>query len=240
MTHKGPEPTAAERSTERLNWLLYTLVSLSSAGVLILGLAYWHLSDYAHGQRQQKVSNGQAATANGNAAQQAQAVLKNITALCASATANIPAAFCRQASSAASAPVVTVPGQVGPAGATGSTGPTGVQGIQGPPGADGVNGPRGVPGPAGAPGMNGADGGPGPVGAQGDPGPTGPQGNPGAAGPAGPTGPVGATGPAGANGPAGAEGEPPKSWTYTDALGLQHTCTRTDPFNPDAPTYTCN
>lgn len=237
MTHKGPEPTAAERSTGHLIWVLYTLVSAALLGVLLLGLAYRHLSEYAHGQRQQKVSNGQAATVNGNAAQQAQAVLKNITALCSSATANIPAAFCRQASSAASAPVVTVPGQAGPAGATG---PTGLQGIQGPPGADGVNGPRGVPGPPGAPGMNGVAGGTGPIGAQGDPGPAGPAGPQGNPGPAGQTGPSGAGGPTGATGPAGAEGEPPKSWTYTDALGLQHTCTRADPFDPDAPTYTCN
>lgn len=237
MTHKGPEPTAAERSTERLTWRLYALVSVALAGVLILSIALWHVNDYAHGQRQQKDSNGQAATVNGNAAQQAQAVLKNITALCASATANIPAAFCRQASSAASAPVVTVPGQAGPAGAAGPTGPAGLQGIQGPPGADGVNGPRGVPGPPGAPGMNGVDGGPGPIGAQGDPGPAGPagpQGNP------GPTGPSGAAGPTGPTGPPGSEGEPPKSWTYTDALGLQHTCTRAEPFDPDMPTYQCN
>lgn len=49
-------------------------------------------------------------------------------------------------------------------------------------------------------------------------------------------------GPAGqdATGAPGADGQPPLSWTYTDALSIEHTCRRTEDFNPGAPTYTCN
>jgi hypothetical protein len=81
---------------------------------------------------------------------------------------------------------------------------------QGPMGLDGLNGTNGT---NGVDGTNGADGSPGPQGPQGDTGPT---------------------------GAAGADGQPPFSWTYTDALGMQHTCTRDDPFDAAAPTYTCN
>lgn len=70
----------------------------------------------------------------------------------------------------------------------------------------------------------------------------------------GATGGTGATGadstipgPAGANGAdgaPGADGQPPLSWTfpYTDELGktTTYTCTRSDPFDPSAPTYTCS
>ena len=57
----------------------------------------------------------------------------------------------------------------------------------------------------------------------------------------GPQGPPGADsmvpGPQGAPGD---PGQPPVSWTYDDVLGMTHTCTRTDPFDASAPTYTCN
>lgn len=49
-------------------------------------------------------------------------------------------------------------------------------------------------------------------------------------------GPAGPAGPSGSN---GQDGQPPVSWTYTDLLG-QHTCSRTDPFDRAAPTYTCS
>lgn len=117
---------------------------------------------------------------------------------------------------AAQKPSEVVPGA---AGATGATGPRGDIGLPG------QTGPQGPPGPTGADGATGATGTAGPSGVQGDPGPAGPQ------------GPAGATG---ATGPAGTDGQPPLSWTYTDALGIQYTCTRTDPFDPAAPTYTCN
>jgi hypothetical protein len=69
-----------------------------------------------------------------------------------------------------------------------------------------------VTGQPGTAGVNGADGAPGASGVKGDP---------------------------GAAGPSGTPGEPPSSWTYTDALGIQNTCTRTDPFDATVPTYTC-
>lgn len=105
------------------------------------------------------------------------------------------------------------------------------------------------------------------VGEKGDPGNSGPQGVPGrpptseeistavraycsvfngcmgpqgSAGSNGANGADGAPGPAGPAGADGAPGQPPASWTFTDRLGMQHSCTRTDPFDPAAPTYTCS
>jgi len=118
--------------------------------------------------------------------------------------------------------------QSGPVGATGAQGDRGPQGIPGVRGQDGTPGLDGAPGATGATGASGSDG---TTGNQGEPGPAGPQGAPGPAGPAGTDG---------ATGPAGADGQPPVSWTYTDMLGISHTCTRTDPFDANAPTYTCN
>jgi hypothetical protein len=64
-------------------------------------------------------------------------------------------------------------------------------------------------------------------------GPTGP------GGAGGPTGEPGPTGPAGPSGVAGPAGPPVAGWTFTDALGMPHTCTR-DAGSPDnAATYTC-
>lgn len=83
-------------------------------------------------------------------------------------------------------------------------------------GAAGTNGTDGASGSAGQPGANGQAGADGATGSQ---------------GPAGETG---------APGQDGADGQPPVSWTYDDALGFTHTCTRTDPFDASAPTYTCN
>ena len=59
------------------------------------------------------------------------------------------------------------------------------------------------------------------------------------AGPPGPSGAVGPQGPTGAAGESGAPGAPPAGWTYRDALGLQHTCTRSNTDN-SAPTYSCS
>jgi pilus assembly protein FimV len=79
-----------------------------------------------------------------------------------------------------------------------------------------------VPGPAGAAGATGS---------------------PGAAGTNGTDGAPGKDGAAGAPGAPGADGQPPSSWTYTttDVLGntTTHQCTRSDPFDPAAPTYSC-
>lgn len=83
-------------------------------------------------------------------------------------------------------------------------------------------GPTGLTGTSGASGANGADGATGASGSDGATGAQGPQGDP---------------GPAGAN---GVDGQPPFAWTYTDMLDVDHTCTRTDPFDPASPTYICN
>lgn len=56
---------------------------------------------------------------------------------------------------------------------------------------------------------------------------------------AGATGATGQTGATGAAGPSGPAGPPVAGWTFTDALGMRHTCTR-DAGSPDsAATYTC-
>lgn len=131
------------------------------------------------------------------------------------------------------------PGPAGPAGAIGPPGPPGPMGEQGDPGR---TGPAGPSGPAGAPGLLGPAGPVGPVGAQGSPGTAGEQGEPGLTGPQGDTGPAGPAGQDGAQGPAGpagADGRPPVSWTYTDALGMLHTCTRSND-DDTSPTYACD
>lgn len=110
---------------------------------------------------------------------------------------------------------------VGPTGATGATGDRGPRGFIGPvgprglPGEDGTNGSDGetVTGPAGQDGAAGAVGEPGPE---------------------GPAGPQGQQGPQGERGPEGPAGFP-QSFTYTDATGIQRTCT-----DPDGDrNYTC-
>jgi hypothetical protein len=112
----------------------------------------------------------------------------------------------------------------------GEPGPAGAIGPQGPPGPQGPRGFPGLPGPDGLPGGVGPAGPAGEVGTAGEPGPAGAEGE------AGPAGPEGATGP---EGPAGADGQPPLSWTFFFPNGVEHTCTRSDPFDPANPTYTC-
>ena len=107
-------------------------------------------------------------------------------------------------------PIPGVPGAAGDRGPQGEKGEQGERGFAGPPGA---TGPAGDTGGAGAPGADGSPGQPGADGAPGAP---------------------------GAPGTPGADGQPPLSWTYTDALLITHTCTRTDPFDATAPTYTCD
>lgn len=108
--------------------------------------------------------------------------------------------------------------------------------VPGPSGARGAQGESGAVGPRGDMGVPGQTGPAGPPGATGEPGQTGAQGPEGPAGTAGPAGDPGATG---TTGPGGADGQPPVSWTYTDAFGVSQTCNRTDPFDPSAPTYSC-
>jgi len=116
------------------------------------------------------------------------------------------------------------------------------------------SGPGGKTGRNGNNGLNGHNGSPGATGAEG-PGPTSDQvaaavssfcaAHNQCQGPAGASGSRGAsgatvTGPPGENGSNGADGQPPLSWTYVDHIGMTHTCTRDDPFNPAAPTYHCD
>jgi hypothetical protein len=115
------------------------------------------------------------------------------------------------------------PGQtiVGPRGSPGPSGPAGR------PGRDGVAGPTGPPGVAGSPGPKGEPG-------ESVTGPPGPRGEPGADGKDGVDGKDSTVpGPQGERGPAG---PPPSGWTYTDHLGVTHTCT---PVEPGSTTYTC-
>jgi len=117
------------------------------------------------------------------------------------------------------------PGATGPAGQSGPSGPPGPAGPPGPSGASGSPGTPGSPGPTGQPGPGGAAGSPGAAGVPGPSGAPGQDGSPGEPGPAGPTGP---------QGPPGAA---PSGWTYTDALGVTHTCTPTTSTPP--PQYSC-
>lgn len=125
-------------------------------------------------------------------------------------------------------PVVGAQGPQGPAGPEGPQGPRGLKGEPGEPGPPGQPGPVGQPGTNGAPGSPGTDGSPGVAGADGTPGK---DGSDGPAGPAGPQGPPGSP---------GIDGKPPASWTYTDTLGIEHTCTREASSPDSAPTYTCD
>jgi hypothetical protein len=124
------------------------------------------------------------------------------------------------------------PGATGPAGQSGPSGPPGPAGPPGPSGASGSPGTPGSPGPTGQPGPGGAAGSPGAAGVPGPSGAAGPSGAPGQNGSPGEPGPVGPTGP---QGPPGAA---PSGWTYTDALGVTHTCTPTTGTPP--PQYSCS
>lgn len=166
-----------------------------------------------------------------------------INDLSAQASANTTAAqqLAEQVKTLGAVPVATP--AAGPAGAAGATGPAGVAGATGQQGPPGPAGPPGGTGPPGATGATGAAGTRGDTGTPGKDGATGAAGQDGAAGtagPAGPAGPQGATGPAGAPGADGQDGQPPYGWTYTDELGVKHTCTRSADFDPSAPTYTCS
>lgn len=120
--------------------------------------------------------------------------------------------------------------------ATGATGPAGSQGAPGPAPSDSqiqaavavwetahpVVAPSGPAGPQGVPGASGASGAPG-VGA------TGPQGS---------QGEPGSPGQPGASGASGEPGQAPSGWTYTDALGVTHTCSPST--GTPSPQYSCS
>lgn len=119
----------------------------------------------------------------------------------------------------------------GPQGAQGVPGATGPQGVQGTQGLQGIQGIRGFDGATGATGASGVDG------INGLNGIDGTNGVDGAPGKDGVDGKDGAAGIAGTD---GADGQPPFSWTVFNENGdVRETCTRADPFDPAAPTYTC-
>lgn len=110
--------------------------------------------------------------------------------------------------------------------------PSPVEGARGPAGPIGPAGPRG---PAGTPGKTGA------IGVRGNPGPTGPtgptgtSGTPGTPGASGTSGADGVDGKDGTNGKDGKDstvpgptGPAPKSFTFTDTLGVQQDCSDPD------------
>jgi hypothetical protein len=105
-------------------------------------------------------------------------------------------------------------------------------------------GQRGEPGAEGLPGRDGKDGEDGVTPAcVSEPaqcrGATGDAGASGADGVDGQSGKDGADGKDGRDGVDGTSGQPPASWTWTDAAGREQTCTR-NPESPDtAPTYSC-
>jgi hypothetical protein len=134
---------------------------------------------------------------------------------------------CRRAEAVPAAPGPR--GETGGQGERGPAGPTGPKGDPGAAGAPGLVGDTGAQGPAGLPGASGPEGEAGGQGDKGDPGDDGAACTPDIPACRGDKGDPGVAGPA---------GEPPVSWTYTDLLG-EHTCSRTDPFDPAAPTYTC-
>ena len=189
-------------------------------GVIIAILVGMSIDDSQNTATQAKEDTAQAQIEKYNLAQQ-------IAAACANPETEIldEAVYARLCSDART--IV----QEGPQGAQGIPG---AQGIHGSQGIQGVQGPRGPPGTNGVDGIAGADGADGPLG------PQGPSGADGAAGAQGPAGPAGADGAVGPQGPAGENGEPPFSWVVYDGGGqVIETCTRSETFNEDEPTYTC-
>lgn len=143
-------------------------------------------------------------------AAQASDLAAQIQLACASGALQGP--VCEQAAQVRAEPV---PGAPGLPGADGAPGRDGRDGLPGTPGVPGLNGTNGVDGKEGTPGVPGADGA------------------------TGPGGPAGADGAPGQDGVDGQDGKPPAGFTFTDADGLEQTCTR-DPASPnDAATYTC-
>lgn len=209
------------------------------------------------------------ASAVGSVASQGKVLAKDVTKECQSAKfRNDNPTLCVQASVLATATPSAIPGPQGPTGPgpsqqqveqavasycallTCGTGPTAPQVAQAVATYCNVHGQcRGPVGDTGAPGSAGATG---PVGSTGPPGSQGDQGDPGQNATADQIADAvatyctahsncaGSNGANGASGDPGKPGEPPVSWTYTDALGGSHTCTRTDPFDPTAPTYACS
>ena len=214
----------------------------------------------------EKTSAVASASAVGSVANQGKALASNVTDECQSAAfRRANPALCVQASVLATATPVVIPGPQGPPGpgpsqqqieqavasycalVTCVTGPTAPQVAQAVATYCNIHGQ--CQGPSGPPGVSGSTGPDGPIGS------TGPVGSPGQNATADQiadavttycaahnncAGNDGSDGQPGASGASGQPGQPPVSWTYVDALNVQHTCNRADPFDPNAPTYVCS
>lgn len=192
-----------------LNWLALVLGILA---LLWAGHLQLKTNDAAEQARQSEIAKGA----------QAQSLADQVRAACdrGGDVARQLGAACQKAADVKATPAP----QAGP------QGPQGPMGPEGPPG-DTVTGPQGVPGD---PGQDGRIGDTGATGSTGKDGAQGPKGD---TGPAGPPGPAGADGAPGPQGPPGEPGQSPSSWTFTDSLGVTHTCTRT---STDPLRYSCN
>lgn len=195
---------------------IYTIATVTAVIIALVGVsaAFWSLQSHVTSQHQALVVAHSEADAQ---AKSYSELFDNYSKLY------------KQIEGTGHAPTAPAPSNVEQpvAGATGATG------AQGPGPSDaqvftGIQqyctitafcvGPAGPPGPAGVSGAVGSSGQDGATGAAGQDGATGPQGSPGMN---------------------GVDGQPPLSWTYTDELGISQTCSRTDPFDPTAPTYSC-
>lgn len=214
-------------------WMIKVLLPVGGVmlGLLLLIGGAYLMSQSADGFRRDAAAQGTSASV---AASQAVDIASQVKSACASGQLAQSDALCSAAESVAASPAVTPQGIPGSTGPQGDVGPQGIPGAPGPPGAD-ATGVPGQPGPPGEPGPPGRDGSNGSDGAAGSPGAD----ATGIPGPAGPPGPAGEPGAPGVNGGDGPAGQPPFSWTYTDILGTSYLCSRTDPFDPAAPTYSC-
>lgn len=218
--NKIAEP-AAKKAAALPRYVKRILIGLCALFMMCVGVLAWVLVS----QHQQITALSQQATANASAGQQLADQVRKL--------GGVPVVQ-PEAGPAGTPGAQGTPGAPGTPGATGRPGQAGASGQKGDTGATGPTGPSGPPGVPGAAGTNGSDGTNGADGQDGANGPAGP------AGAAGPPGPQGEPGPSGAPGADGADGEPPYGWTYTDDLGIEHTCTRTADFDPQSPTYTCS
>lgn len=212
-----------------------------------------------------KTSAVASASAVGSVANQGKALASNVTDECQSAVfRRANPALCVQASVLVTATPVVIPGPQGPQGpgpsqqqieqavasycalvtcVTGPTAPQVAQAVatycnvhgqcQGPPGATGSTGPAGPTGSTGQPGSPGQNATADQI-ADAVTTYCGTHSNC-----TGKDGADGQPGPSGASGQSGQPGQAPVSWTYVDALGVEHSCNRADPFDPNAPKYVC-
>lgn len=207
------------------------VVMVALAGIVFCVIQFKNTAD---SESQGKVEAQGTASVAISQAQDGRELADEVSKACMDGRLEPESPLCAKASTvAAQTPVVSGTPQRGD---TGPSGPAGRDGFDGPPG------PTGPPGPSGPAGANGEPGTSvtGPAGAAGSPGPAGAQGQPGEPGPTGPQGEPGPQGNPGQPGDTGPSAEPIYSFTIAGMSGVTYQCIRTDPFNPQQPTYTCN